>query len=108
MVMPDTGLLELPTSPTILAETAAKKKPKSAIINAPTNDTGTAGTSQMKVTTQRRHPMTVFIGRSRFASSSAPPSSPGAPFADLNVRKNIGSDRTSEMNPPTAIVPAPI
>ena len=45
IAIPDTGLLELPTNPTILEETVAKKKPKITTIIAPTNDTGTAGTS---------------------------------------------------------------
>ena len=38
--MPDTGLLLLPTIPTILDETVAKKKPNNAIRTAPSGDTG--------------------------------------------------------------------
>ena len=38
--IPETGLLLLPTRPTILDETAPKKNPNNAIRIAPTSDTG--------------------------------------------------------------------
>ena len=40
IAIPETGLLLLPTRPTILDETAPKKKPNSAIRIAPISETG--------------------------------------------------------------------
>ena len=47
IAIPETGLLELPTRPTIREDTVAKKKPNTTIIAAPSNVTGIAGTTQM-------------------------------------------------------------
>ena len=46
IAIPETGLLLLPTKPTIREETVAKKKPNITTIIAPTNETGIEGTSQ--------------------------------------------------------------
>ena len=100
--MPDTGLFDDPTMPTILADTAAKKKPNSAISAAPSSDTGTAGTSQMKTTTHAMAANTAFSGRSRPASAA-----PASPRPRRNTRRNTGADFRSDMNPPIAIAPAP-
>ena len=51
MVIPEMGLFELPTSPTMRAETAAKKNPKSAMRSAPPTPTGTDGTHAMNTMT---------------------------------------------------------
>ena len=47
MVIPDTGLFELPTRPTILELTALKKKPNITTSIAPATVTGIAGMSQI-------------------------------------------------------------
>ena len=45
IAIPDTGLLLLPTSPTILEDTVAKKNPNTTTITAPMSVTGMAGIS---------------------------------------------------------------
>ena len=107
IVMPEIGLLELPTSPTMRAETAAKKNPNNAIKTAPRKPTGTAGTAQMNTITQARPISTARKGRSRSVSRAFP--SAAEPFPDdvLNVRTKSGMERTSDRNPPIAIAPAP-
>ena len=47
MVIPDTGLLLLPTSPTMREDTVAKKNPNRTIKNAENRLTGMTGTSQI-------------------------------------------------------------
>ena len=47
IAIPETGLLELPTRPTIREDTVAKKNPKTTMIHAPRRVTGIAGTIQM-------------------------------------------------------------
>ena len=49
IAIPDTGLLLLPTKPTILEDTVAKKKPKITTMIAPSKVTGIAGTSHTKI-----------------------------------------------------------
>ena len=46
--IPETGLLLLPTRPTILEDTVAKKKPNTTTITAPRRLTGIAGISHTK------------------------------------------------------------
>ena len=99
--MPEIGLLELPTRPTVRAETAAKKNPKSAIISAPPTPTGTAGTQAMKTMTHAMPAATLRNGM------SPPAAKPFVARAALNVREKSGKERTSERNPPAAIAPAP-
>lgn len=48
IVMPDTGLFELPTRPTILDETAPKKNPNITTNSAPGSDMGTCGMKHIK------------------------------------------------------------
>ncbi len=48
IVMPDTGLFELPTRPTILDETAPKKNPNITTNSAPGSDMGTCGMRHIK------------------------------------------------------------
>ena len=62
IAIPDTGLLELPTIPTILDDTVAKKNPKITIIIAPRRLTGTAGTSHIIIAMIPIVRITIFIG----------------------------------------------
>ena len=64
IAIPDTGLLELPTIPTILDDTVAKKKPKTTIINAPKRLTGISGNNQIKTAMINTPPKTTFIDKS--------------------------------------------
>ena len=50
IVIPDTGLLLLPTKPTSLADTVAKKNPNTAIINAPGIPTGIKSVAPINIT----------------------------------------------------------
>ena len=49
IAIPETGLLELPTKPTILEETVAKKNPKITTITAPSNETGICGSNHTRM-----------------------------------------------------------
>jgi hypothetical protein len=64
IAIPDTGLLLLPTIPTILDDTVAKKKPKTTIINAPKRLTGISGNNQIKAAMINTPPRTTFIDKS--------------------------------------------
>ena len=64
IAMPETGLLLLPTSPTMRDETVAKKKPKITTMMAPTSETGMAGISQTARVSTRMASRTSFILRS--------------------------------------------
>ena len=68
--MPETGLFELPTRPTMRLETVAKKNPKITMMKAPKIPTGIAGKSQITATITRARIKRPFIGRSRFVRSS--------------------------------------
>ena len=61
IAIPDTGLFELPTRPTILDDTVAKKKPNITIIIAPTNVTGIAGINQIATVSARILIRIIFI-----------------------------------------------
>ena len=75
--------------------------------SAPGRPTGTAGTAQMKMIVQTSPPMTSRIGRSRTETLSSPVPFRALRRESLKVRTNSGIERTSEMNPPMAIAPAP-
>ena len=49
IAIPDTGLFELPTNPTILEDTVAKKNPKTTIKIAPGKLTGITGISHITI-----------------------------------------------------------
>ena len=51
IAIPETGLLLLPTKPTSLEDTIAKKKPNIAIKRAPTKLTGIEGINHIAITT---------------------------------------------------------
>ena len=64
MVIPDTGLFELPTMPTMRADTVTKKNPKITMRIAPPRLTGTAGISHRRTAMIAETMRTMFIGRS--------------------------------------------
>ena len=61
IAIPDTGLLLLPTSPTSLEETVAKKKPNTAISTAPSKLTGIVGINHIDIITAKDPSKTTFI-----------------------------------------------
>ncbi len=79
IAIPDTGLLELPTSPTIREDTVAKKNPKIIIIIAPNRFTGIAGHSHIKTAITPMPIKTKFIGRSCVVRLDTPAFAPN-PF----------------------------
>ena len=109
IAIPDTGLLELPTRPTIREDTVAKKKPKITIISAPIGLTGIAGTSQMIATIATIPIRIMFIGRSCAVLSVLVFLLPFMLFMESRKVVTIsGRDLIREMIPPVAIAPAPI
>ena len=102
-------MLLLPTSPTILEETVAKKKPKIAINIAPNRPTGITGISHIASITNAIKIPTIRISKlilvlllvTEFFS-----------FNPLNVEENVdiikGSDLIRLIIPPQATAPAPI
>ena len=108
MAIPETGLLELPTIPTILEDTVAKKKPNTIIMMAPIRFTGIAGISHMAMAMTPTMIITIFIGRSLLRRLFADAFLPYTAMACLNVRRIIGSDLIRERIPPAATAPAPI
>ena len=109
MVMPETGLLELPIMPTIRAETVEKKKPKITISRAPSGLTGIAGASQMMRMMSRMPPRIKGMGMS-FSVREVPEALP--PFMLFMASRKVDAIRgrllISEMIPPVAMAPAPI
>ncbi len=109
IAIPETGLLELPMSPTIREETVAKKKPKTTMITAPRKFTGIAGTSQIIRIIAAMPISTKFIGRSCAVLALPVLLLPFMLF--MESRKVViisGRDLISEIIPPVAIAPAPI
>ena len=110
IAIPDTGLLELPTRPTILEDTVAKKNPKITTMIAPTSVTGIAGTSHTSSVRIRIAIKINFMLRSCAVRSLL--SLPTPPFmlfmASRNVRTISGRDLIRLMIPPAASAPAPI
>ena len=109
IAIPETGLLELPTRPTIREDTVAKKNPKTTMINAPRRVTGIAGTTQMintiAITPRRMN----CIGRSCAVLSVLVFLLPFMLFMESRKVVTIsGRDLIREMIPPVAIAPAPI
>ena len=107
IAMPETGLLLLPTIPTILEETVAKKKPKITTIIAPTSETGIAGTSQTAKVRTRIAIRTILMLIS-FSVLSWPPPETEKPFnAPTKVEAIRGRFLTRLIIPPAANAPAP-
>ena len=109
IAIPETGLLLLPTKPTILEETVAKKKPNITTIIAPIKEIGIAGTSHTSNVNTAITIRTIFILRS--CSVRRLPALP-APFilfkAPINVLIISGKDLIRLIIPPAAKAPAPI
>ena len=109
IVIPETGLLLLPTRPTIREATAPKKNPKTAIRRAPGRATGTCGSIQMSRIIAATPASTRRISRSR---SVLFPESALEPFIPFSVSRNVvaisGRDFTRLMIPPAATIPEPI
>ena len=109
IAIPETGLLLLPTRPTIREETVAKKNPNITIMIAPMGLTGIAGTSQI-----RRASITIAIRTTLMLSSLAVRSVEVAPMpfmffiAPPNVLIISGNDLIRLMIPPAARAPAPM
>ena len=109
IAIPETGLLLLPTSPTILEETVAKKKPKTTIIAAPKSETGIAGINQMRSVKTAMAITINTILRSREVRSSEPTFEPLKLLtAPLKVLTIIGSDLIRLIIPPAVNAPAPM
>ena len=130
MVIPDTGDAELPTIPTIRAETVTNRNPKTTISSAaamfassPTCAPGTGWNCRNATISTIRSaepPSTTDIGRScsvrtGFALTSLAPAP--APLALLARRDRtpsasaemiVGAVRSSVINPAVATAPAPI
>lgn len=62
IAIPDTGLFELPTNPTILEDTVAKKNPKTTIKIAPGKLTGITGISHITIAVIKIPTRTTRIG----------------------------------------------
>ena len=108
MLIPETGLLLLPTSPTILDDTVAKKKPNKTMRSAPENGTGIVGESHIISVIINIEVITVFIPISldvRLLSLFVN-------FKFLTEEEKVstirGRDFIKLMIPPQARAPAPI
>ena len=109
IAIPETGLLELPTRPTIREDTVAKKNPKTTMINAPRRVTGIAGTIQMINTIARMPRRMNCIGRSCAVLAVLVLLLPFMLFMESRKVVTIsGRDLIREMIPPVAMAPAPI
>ena len=110
IAIPDTGLLLLPTNPTIREETVAKKNPKITMMTAPKTPIGMTGSAAIKMIKIASIPSTTPIFRSRFVRSSLPIFSLlKIPFiASAKVRQINGNDLIKLIIPPAATAPAPI
>jgi hypothetical protein len=109
IAIPETGLLEEPTIPTILEDTVAKKKPNITTITAPINEIGIAGTSQTSNVKTAITIRTIFILMS--CSVRSPLAEP-AFFILFKAPRNVliisGKDFIRLIIPPAANAPAPI
>ena len=110
IVIPDTGLLEDPISPTIREDTVAKKNPNTTMIRAPTRLTGKIGRIQIRTAITRITPISNGNGRSCSVRSCFP--DPAfffiLPMACLNVLTIRGRLLIRLMIPPVATAPAPM
>ena len=108
IVIPDTGLLELPTIPTIRADTVTKKNPKITMRIAPPRLTGTAGISHRRTAITAETMRTKFSGRSFVVRVYVSCLFFSAAMDFLNARIIIGNDLIREIMPPQATAPAPM
>jgi len=108
IAIPDTGLLLLPTIPTILDDTVAKKKPNTTTISAPRKLTGISGSNQIKTAITSEPPRTNFIEISCSVLNWLSPFLPNPLIACLNVLIIVGNVLIKLINPPAATAPAPM
>src|SRR5699024_3711498 len=110
IVIPDTGLLLLPTNPTSLAETVAKKNPNSAIIIAPAKPTGIIDVLAINIIKAITPINATFpdISSSVLRFVIVPFDSLNPPIASLKVLNINGNDLIKLNIPPKATAPAPI
>ena len=109
IAIPETGLLLLPTRPTILEETVAKKKPKITTINAPKSETGIAGIIHTRSVRTRIAIITILILISCAVRSFDVAPAPEMLFiAPANVLTISGNDLIRLIIPPAANAPAPM
>ena len=108
MAIPDTGLLLLPTIPTIREDTVAKKKPKITMMIAPTGLIGIAGASHITMATTTMPMSTVRMEISVCVLSPVSTFLPKPFMALANVRTMVGNVLIRLMIPPAATAPAPI
>ena len=101
-------MLLLPTIPTILDETVAKKKPNTTINNAPSKLTGISGINHIPAAITNEPIKTTDIGKSCCVLSPPDTFFPKPLIADLNVLNIVGKVLIKLMIPPAATAPAPI
>ena len=108
IAIPDTGLLEEPTSPTMRLDTVAKKKPNITIIRAPRKLIGTDGIIHIIIAITSAPPITKGIGRSLLVRMLSASLCPNPVIALRNVFIIVGSVFIRLIIPPAATAPAPI
>ena len=109
IAIPETGLFEDPTRPTILDDTVAKKNPNITMSIALTKSIGIAGYPTSTTTATISITMIGAKPRSLDVLSIVMPSTPDLRLFMLsaNVLKISGRDLISEKIPPAATAPAP-
>ena len=100
-------MLDEPTSPTILDDTVAKKKPKMIMMIAAIMLIGTDGINTSASATKTTTTIAHLIERS-FSVRRSPPLCPRPPRAFLNVLIIRGNDLIRLKIPPQATAPAPM
>ena len=109
IAIPETGLLLLPTKPTIRDETVAKKNPNTTTITAPNKLTGIAGTSHTAIVRTAIAISTILRLKSWAVRSVDVFDAPDILFsAPPNVVTIKGNDLIRLIIPPAAKAPAPI
>ena len=108
IVIPDTGLLDAPIIPHILADTTENKNENNTANKAPIGWIPVIGNNQDNRNTNVAPPITQVIGKSLSVLFTSPPEAfipEKAAFIDLTI---IGIDFPRLINPPAATAPAPI
>ena len=109
MAIPETGLLLLPTSPTIREDTVAKKNPNRMTRTAPSRLTGTTGNSHMNRIIAKIAEKMNFMLSSREVRSVLVFLEEESPLMESRkVDRISGRDLIRLMIPPAATAPAPM
>ena len=108
IAIPETGLLEDPTSPTIRLDTVAKKNPKMITSIAPNKRTGTDGRSQITTAISNTPARTAPIGSSLEVRRASCRCTPMHLTALVKVSRITGNVLIRLIIPPAATAPAPI